>query len=96
MINFKKYDDENPQIWAEFVKIARHQKYKEGFKSTSANLIFELIRRKTPIQGSGTFKVNNIYRPDYARKLVRLHPEFKGFLVIRQTSAPRKSEVLAD
>jgi hypothetical protein len=88
MIDFKKYDEENPKIWALFVKYAIEAKQK-GFKSYSANGIFEIIRWNTKESGNDGFKVNNNYRPDYARKMMNKHPEFKGFFQIREIKAIR-------
>jgi len=89
VINFKKYDEENPEIWEKFVHYARLTKDR-GFKNYSANGIFELIRWHTGVKGNDAFKVNNIYRPDYARKLMREQPEeFAFFFRTRTTKAPR-------
>jgi len=46
MIDFKRYDQENPQIWEGFVKFAKQAKAK-GFKNYSANGIFEINRSNT-------------------------------------------------
>lgn len=88
-INFEKYHRENPEIYDKFIYYARLTKAK-GFKNYSANGIFELIRWHTGIKGNDCFKINNIYRPDYARKAMADFPnEFKGFFRIRETKAPR-------
>lgn len=88
-INFKKYDEQNPQIYEKFIHYARLTKAK-GFKNYSANGIFELIRWHTGVKGTGAFKINNIYRPDYARKLMEEQPEeFDGFFRVREIKAER-------
>jgi hypothetical protein len=88
MINFEKYDKENPEIWDLFVKYAFEAKNK-GFEHYSANGIFEVIRWHTKAHGNDGFKVNNTYRPDYSRKIMNLYPEFDGFFRIRETKAVR-------
>lgn len=88
-INFKKYHSDNPHIYAQFVKYARKTK-ERGFKNYSANGIFELIRWHTGIKGNDCFKLNNIYRPDYARKIMEELPdEFAGFFRVRVTTSKR-------
>lgn len=88
-INFTKYDEENPHIWQEFLKIARQAKVK-GFTRYSAKGIFEIIRWETGVTGNDAFKVNNNYTPDYARKAATLFPEeFADFFRVREVRAPR-------
>jgi len=88
MIDFKTYDEENPKIWALFVHYASQAKQK-GFTRYSANGIFEVIRFHTGVSGNDGFKINNNYRPDYARKMEEMFPEFKGFFQKRQLKALR-------
>jgi len=63
MIDFKNYDQDNPQIWKKFVEITKETKSK-GFTVYSAKGIFELIRWHTPIRGNDRFKLNNNYHAD--------------------------------
>lgn len=88
MIDFKKYDKENPQIWEGFVKYAKEAKSK-GFKNYSANGIFEILRWHTGVNGNDQFKISNNYRPDYARKMMEAYPEFEGFFRVKQLKAKR-------
>lgn len=88
MIDFQKYDSENPEIWDMFKRIAREAKLK-GFKHYSANGIFEIIRWETKVSGKDGFKVNNNFRADYARKLMAQDPEFLDFFRIRETKTGR-------
>lgn len=88
MIDFKKYDSENPVIWQLFQRFTREAKAK-GFKTYSSNGIFEIMRWHTAANGNDNFKVNNNFRPDYARKMMRAYPEFKGFLRVRKLTADR-------
>jgi len=73
MIDFKTYDNENPEIWEKFKWFSFQAKAK-GFKRYSANGIFELIRWHSMTAGNDGFKINNNYRPDYARKMMRMYP----------------------
>lgn len=88
MINFKKYDVENPQVWAQFKRFAFEAKEK-GFKNYSAKGIFELIRWHTAVHGTGNYKISNNFTPDYARKMMANYPEFEGFFRVKQLKAKR-------
>ena len=89
MIDFKKYDEENPEIWNQFKKYSFLAKNKRQFKNYTANGIFEIIRWHTATEGNDMYKINNNYRPDYARKMMEQFPEFKGFFRIRELKAGR-------
>ena len=88
ILDFEKYDEENPQIWEVFV----HFSFKaigKGFSKIGAKQIFEAIRWETKVKGSDGFKVNNSYSSDYSRKFVRMFPEYKDLFVFRQQLTPR-------
>lgn len=88
MIDFKKYDRDNPQIWRAFERFTFEAKNK-GFEHYSAKGIFELIRWHTSTTGGGLFKLNNSFHADYARKMMEVHPAFKGFFRLRELKAKR-------
>jgi len=88
MINFQKYNEENPHIWAEFVRYSFAAK-KRGFHRYSAKGIFEIIRWHTKTEGNDGFKLNNNYHADYARKMMEEYPEFKDFFEVRVIKANR-------
>ena len=88
MIDFRTYDIENPLIWQEFKKYSLQAKEK-GFDNYSANGIFEIIRWNTTLKQRDKYKVNNNYRPDYARKMMNKFPEFQGFFRTRVLKAKR-------
>lgn len=83
MINFKKYDEENPQIWEAFIKFAKQAKAR-GFKNYSSKGIFEIIRWHTAVSGNEEYKLSNNYTPDYARKMMAKYPEFEGFFRLKK------------
>lgn len=83
---FKDYDKENPQIYKAFVDIAKQAKHR-GFKNYSAKGVFELIRWHSSISASQNFKLNNIYSPYYARKMMLEYPEFQGFFRLRKVKS---------
>jgi hypothetical protein len=87
-INFNRYHKENPEIYKQF-KNFTFEAIEKGFKNYSANGIFEAIRWQTKTSGNDTFKVNNIYRPDYARLFEKDFPEYEGFFRKRKLHAKR-------
>lgn len=77
MKSFKQYDQENPQIYTEFKKLA-FQLINRGYNHIGAKQIFEVIRWNTMVSGNDGFKVNNNYAPDYSRKFENEHPNYAG------------------
>lgn len=88
MKSFDKYNEQNPVIWDLFVRFAYQAKHK-GFSRYSAKGIFELIRWHTAANSNDRFKINNNYHADYARRLMNLYPEFKGFFETRNLTRVR-------
>ena len=81
---FKTYDEANPRIYRLFHRFAR-ETLDRGYKKYSANAIFERIRWYVNIETTGdSFKINNNYRPYYARKLMGDRQEFSSFFRVRE------------
>jgi hypothetical protein len=89
MMNFKKYHEENPQVWEAFKEYSLISKNEKYFKNYSAAAIFEIIRWETEVRARDKFKVNNNFKADYARKMMNDYPEFEGFFRIRELKAKR-------
>lgn len=90
-IAFDRYDRENPRVWDSFRLLAAQVKAR-GFTHYSANGLFEVMRWHTSVEGDDQFKVNNNYRPDYARKLEAENADFAGFFRVRELKAPRVTD----
>lgn len=79
----------NPKVWELFDKFTR-DRINRGFKNYSVNGIFERIRWETaqakPGDESG-FKLNNNYRPFYARAWMELNPDHDGFFRTRKQTS---------
>lgn len=89
LVNFETYDRDHPRVWELFLHFAIKTKAK-GYKNYSAKAIFELIRWHEGLtQGHDAFKIDNIYTADYARKLMKLYPEYDGFFRTRDLKAKR-------
>jgi hypothetical protein len=80
--SFRKYNEENPQIYTEFRKIA-FQLIGRNYKRIGARQILEVIRYHTMISGNDQFKVNNNYSADYARLFERDFPQYAGIFMKR-------------
>ena len=52
MLDFKNYDNKNPQIWEKFKELAIEAKYQKHFQHYSSKGIFELIRWHTGISAN--------------------------------------------
>ena len=84
-----RFHSEHPRIWDLFERFTFDRIHK-GYKHYSVNAIFERIRWE--IDGGGNdpveFKLNNNYRAFYARRFMKMYPEYDGFFRTRtQTSA---------
>lgn len=88
----RAFHEENPEVWRWFCRFTR-QAMSRGFKKYSAYAIFERIRWETDVpdvDGNSTFKLNNNYRPYYARWFMEQHPDAEGFFRIRALTSEDK------
>jgi len=77
---------DNPAVWTLFDRFTR-SRISRGFRHYSVNAIFERIRWETDQSADGGFKLNNNYRAFYARRWMKLNPDYDGFFRTRvQTS----------
>ena len=80
--SFKKYHEENPQIYNEFKIIAKNLIAGNNTHIGARNII-EVIRYHTMISGNDQYKVNNNYSADYARLFEKDFPEYEGIFLKR-------------
>lgn len=90
--DFDAYDAANPAIWTAF----EHQTLwliGQGFDRYGAKAVFEQIRyRRIVARGrAGHFKLNNNFTACYARKFMRMYPQFDGFFATRKSKADDNS-----
>jgi len=81
----KAFHLEHPDIWRLFVRFT-NEAINRGFQNYSVNSIFERIRWETDMGGDGEikFKLNNNYRPYYARWFMNTRPQYAGFFRTRE------------
>ena len=80
------FNAEHPEVMVLFSKFT-FQRIAMGFKNYSVNGIFERIRWETAEAGGDgqeKFKLNNNYRPFYARAWMKMNPEHDGFFRTRK------------
>lgn len=83
--SFWIYHKRNPVVWQLCQKYAFELK-RAGRKKYSVYSIFERIRWHMAVETVGDdFKLNNNYRPCYARLLILTYPEFTGFFETRSS-----------
>ena len=83
-LRFKEYHNDNPKVYDLFVRFAKDVKAAKMGRY-SAKSIFERIRWHVEIETVGEkFKLNNNYTAYYARKMMKEHPEFQGFFIVRE------------
>ena len=81
---FAEFHEDNPHVYDMFVSFTKQAK-QANRKYYSSYAIFERMRWYTDIETDGEpFKLNNNYRPYYARKVMEEYPEFEGFFRIRE------------
>lgn len=80
---FEIFDNENPHVFAAFKKQALNA-ISNGRKKLSAKLIINWIRWNAIVQTKAEdFKINDAYQSYYARKFVKLNPEFENYFEFR-------------
>jgi len=84
---FRAFHAANPHVYAHLRRFALEAK-RSGRPRISINLLHERLRWFTTIEVQGdAFKVNNNWRPFYARLLMHEEPELAGFFETRRASA---------
>jgi len=79
----------HPEVWSMFVRFTR-DRISRGFQTYSSDAIFHRIRWETakPSYEKGTeFKLNDHYTAFYARRFMRLYPEYEGFFRTRKQTS---------
>ena len=94
----ERFHAAHPEVWEHFVRFT-FDRISKGFKHYSAYAVFERIRwEMSNVGGNGLdeFKLNNNYRPFYARRFMKMYPEHDGFFRTREQTSKRaapKSEI---
>lgn len=77
------FHEANPHVYEAIASIAKGMK-QSGWKRGSVYQIFERLRWLHAIRTQGSvYKLNNNYRPFYARLVMEREPELQGFFELR-------------
>ena len=94
-----RFHNEHPEIYDLFVRFTK-ERIAIGFQNYSVNAVFERIRWECDSVGGNdqaTFKLNNNYRAFYARRFMKMYPQFEGFFRTRkQTSVYNDATELSE
>jgi hypothetical protein len=81
---FQKFDEDNPKVLEELVKMTR-ELVAQGHNKVGMQMLFEVIRWRTMMRTTDEdYKINNNYASRYARKLMDEYPEFRGMFNLRE------------
>jgi len=85
---FLRFHEENPQVYETLVEMSRRL-LRAGQSKLSINMLFEVLRYRHALRTRGDeFKLNNNYRAEYARKLMRENEDLFGKFEIRKLHGP--------
>jgi|TARA_R100001244_G_scaffold132330_1_gene108247 hypothetical protein len=85
----QRFHNENPRVWDLFIQFTLDRIHK-GFNNYSVNAVFERIRWEFDTLGTKdvcSFKLNNNYRAFYARRFMRIFPQYDGFFRTREQTS---------
>ena len=87
----KAYHRKHPEVWELFVQFT-FDMIDKGFKNYAVSGIFERIRWEKDMGGDGLtmFKINNNYKPFYARRFMACYPQHEGFFRTRKQTSEDK------
>jgi hypothetical protein len=86
---FLRYHAENPQVYEALKHFALEAKA-AGRERMGINAVHERVRWYTSVEAQhDSFKVNNSWRPFYARLLMQHVPELAGFFETRRAEADK-------
>lgn len=84
---FDEFQKKNPHVYEQLVDMT-YQLKKKGNTKIGISMLYEVMRWKSMLQTSGDdYKLNNIYRAYYARKIMDEHPDIDGIFEVRVQKA---------
>lgn len=87
--DFRKYHQENKELYGLFLKYAREAKA-SGRERFSVWMIANRARWYSQVETSGKdYKVSNDYLALYARLIMYQYPEYEGFFLIKRMKKKR-------
>lgn len=82
---FAEFHRENPDVYSELVKLARQLK-RSGHTRYSIAGLFEVVRFNASLETTSDdgFKINNDYKPLYAREIMEREKDLADFFETRE------------
>lgn len=85
---FWRFHQDNPQVYAELVMLARRWR-RRGRRKCGIGMLFEVLRWRSGMRtGGDDFRLNNNYRSYYARLIMLREPDLTGIFELRELHAP--------
>lgn len=85
---FARFDRDNTRVYELLARFARQWIEQTGGKRIGIGALFERLRWEVVLTTSDPdFKLNNNYRPFYARKLMAQEPDLAGLFEVRKSEA---------
>lgn len=86
-LNFLNFHRNNPKVYNLFKKFTKDA-IKKGHKHLSAEMIINRIRWETNVESNEEYKINNYYKPYYARMFMHTSPpKYSDFFRLRKSYA---------
>lgn len=86
---FKAFHYANPWVMDRLIEMALRLRAR-GIQHYGIAALYEVLRFDWTLQTddpTSTLKLNNDYKPFYAREIMRRHPELDGFFATRRSQA---------
>lgn len=81
---FREYNEQNPHIWDEFVRITQDL-IAQGWKKIGGDLVFRIMRWVSGVKAQGSpWKIDHNHYPYYVREYMTIYPEHEGYFEIRR------------
>lgn len=85
--DFEWFHENNPEVYRRLVALVRQAQLK-GYKRVGIKHLFEVLRWEMKVDTfAPDYRLNNNYTSRYARMLLEHHPEFEGFIEVRELKA---------
>lgn len=86
---FLKFHAEHPEVYAKLVDLARQWKHRRGRERISIGVLWEVTRWETALgDPEADYRLNNNYRPRYARLIMEQEPDLAGLFETRRMWVP--------
>ena len=87
---FEDFHADNPEVYSLLVRLARTLRVR-GYNKFSITLIYEMARWTKMMETTdGEYKLNNNWKPNYARLIMEQEPDLQGVFDLRSKAEAKK------